>query len=84
MWRRSQHINSGGAMVRGVAGRRAFPGGGKAEPKCGGGVATRLKGPDLGGTRSRFEGKVECGKVEAGKRTAERRGRKKREGLQGH
>lgn len=72
------NIKSGGAMVRGVTGRRgfpgrrgggAFPGGEKAEPKCGGGVATRLKGPDLGGTRSRFWGKVEGRKVEAGKGT---------------
>lgn len=50
----------------------AFPGEEKA-----GGTATRLKGPDLGGTRSRFEGKVASRKMEAGQGTGKGGGAKR-------
>lgn len=50
----------------------AFPGEEKA-----GRTATRLKGPDLGGTRSRFEGKVASRKMEAGQGTGKGGGAKR-------
>lgn len=75
-WRRGRRGGGAKALIReGLwtrLGGGAFPGEEKA-----GRTATRLKGPDLGGTRSRFEGKVASRKMEAGQGTGKGGGAKR-------